>query len=190
MSTSPLKIKRPTLLLLVAFSLALGSCGKAQEAVTEKMIEKTIERPIEKDGTQAKVDLFGGNTRITTTDAQGQTTVVEMSGAKVEPSEIGLPFYPGAEPVAKESVRLQTPREIRVMVALDSTDSFEKIVAFYRDKLRALSAGKTMIDNTSDQDVSMFVSDSGGNNSVSARITRHGNKQRIMLGSTTQVENR
>ncbi len=188
MSTPPLNIKRSTLLVLMASSLALGACGKAQEAVTEKMIEKAIESQIEKDGTQAKVDLSGGNTRITTTDAQGQTSVLEMSGAKVEASEIGLPFYPGAEPVEKESVRMQTPGGSMVMVALDSTDSVEKIAAFYRDKLRAMSTGKTMIDNASDQDVTMLVADSNSKNSVSVSITRQDNKQRITLSSTTQVE--
>jgi hypothetical protein len=182
-----LKTKASTSLALTAL-LVLGACGKAQEAATEKVIEKVIESQLEKDGSHAKVDLSNGQARITTTDAQGQASVMEMGGAKVDASEVGLPFYPGAQVLANENQRVQTPEMRMVMVALDSTDSVEKIGSFYRDKLRALSAGKTMMDNSNDQGVMMVLVDANNENSLVVNVTTKDDKQRITLTSSNQVK--
>lgn len=187
MSMTRLKTKPSTLVALMAPLLLLGACGKAQEAVTEKIIEKVIQSQMEEDGIHAEVDLSDGRTRITTTDAQGQTSVIDVIGAKVEPSEVGLPFYPGAQQVEEENLLMQTPARRMLMVALDSADSVEKIAAYYREALRDRSAGKTLIDNTSDRGGIMLVAGANNDHSLAVNITSHYNKQRITLTKSTPV---
>ena len=67
---------------VLALTLALGACGKVQEKASEKMVEKAIESSMAKDGTQAQVKLGEGGMKVTTTDAAGKTTQMEMGDRK------------------------------------------------------------------------------------------------------------
>ena len=69
--------------LAVLCVLALAACGKASETAAEKVIESQIS----KDGTQAKVNLSEGGMKVTTTDASGKTTQMEMGSAKISEAE-------------------------------------------------------------------------------------------------------
>ena len=80
--------------LVAASAFCLVACGK----VTESAPEKVIESKLSKDGTQAKVDLSGGGLKMTSTDASGKTTQIDVGMAKVSEAGIGLSFYPGTQP--------------------------------------------------------------------------------------------
>ncbi len=167
--------------------LLLTACGKAKEAATEKAVEKMIESQIEKEGGKAKVDLSEGKAKITTTDAKGQTTVMEMGGAQVSASDVGLAFYPGAQPVEKENQRIQTPEQNMVTAVLESKDSTDQIAAFYRDKLRAMASGKTMMDNASGKDVMMILSDEKSEQSYMVNVHDNDEARRVTLTSVTKL---
>ncbi len=137
---------RASMLVTTLAAAALFGCGKAQEAASEKVTEKMIESAIEKDGTQAKVDLSGGSTKITTTDASGKTSQFEMGAAKVGEADVGVPFYPGAAPSEGQSTKISTPEGSAYTVALHSDDAADKVATFYRDKLKAQSEGKQFMD--------------------------------------------
>ena len=132
-------MKRTLTLLAV---LVLAACGKAGETATEKMIESQIS----KDGTQAKVDLSSGGMKITTTDASGKTSQMELGTAKVSEADIGVPFYPGTKPKEGEMTRVTTPDGSIVTVILHSDDAPDKVAAFYRDRLKAQAQGKQFTD--------------------------------------------
>ena len=128
-------MKRTLALLCV---VALAACGKASETAAEKVIASQLS----KDGTQAKVDMSGGGMKITTTDASGKTSQMEMGTAKVSEADVGVPFYPGTAPKDGEMTRIASPEGSMVTVILHSDDAPDKVAGFYRDKLKAQSQGK------------------------------------------------
>ena len=129
-------------LLCLASAAALAACGTATETAAEKMIEAQIA----KDGTQAKVDMSSGGMKITTTDAAGNVSQMEMGTAKVSEADLGLPFYPGTKPKEGEMTKISSPEGSAVTVILHSDDAPDKVAAFYRDQLKANSAGKQFTD--------------------------------------------
>ena len=158
---------------LMMFSLAatagLIACSKAPEKVAEKMIESAMQ----KDGTKAKVDLSSGSAKITTTDASGKTTHVEMGAAKVSESDLGLPFYPGATPGEGGSSKVSTPEGSMYTVLLHTADPADKVAAFYRERLKALSTGKQFMDvSGGDGGANLVLADEQSKNSIQVHITR------------------
>jgi len=136
-------MKRTLALALALVTVAaLAACGKASETAAEKMIESKIE----KDGSKAKVDLSGGGMKITTTDASGKTSQMEMGTAKVSEADLGVPFYPGTKPKEGEMTKVTTPDGSMVTVILHSDDAPDKVAAYYRDKLKAQAEGKQFTD--------------------------------------------
>ena len=129
-----------------ALLAALAGCGKVQEKASEKMAEKAIENAMAKDGTKARVELSGGTASISSTDAAGKTTTMEMGGAKVTEAELGLPFYPGTRPLEGQSTRLNSPDGTMYSVGLHSDDASDKVAGFYRDRLKAQAQGKQFMD--------------------------------------------
>ena len=149
-------MQRTLTLLAAAAAVALAACGKATETAAEKMIESQMA----KDGSKAKVDLSSGGMKITTTDASGKVSQMEMGTAKVSEADLGLPFYPGTQPKEGEATKISTPEGSAVTVMLHSDDAPDKVAAFYRDKLKGASQGKQFTDMSSgDTQMMMLVDD-------------------------------
>lgn len=157
------------MILGFAAAAALVACDKAPEKAAEKMIESAIQ----KDGTKAKVDISGGSTKITTTDASGKTSQLEMGAAKVTESDLGVPFYPGASPAEGSSSKISTPDGSMYTVLLHSADSPDKVAAFYRDRLKAMSAGKQMMDMSGgDGSANLVLADEQAKSSVQVNVMK------------------
>ncbi len=155
--------------LSLAVAVALVACSKAPEKAVEKMIESTIQ----KDGSKAKVDLSGGAAKITTTDASGKTSQIEMGAAKVGEAELGVPFYPGASPAEGSSTKVSTPDGSVYSVFLQSPDSPDKVAAFYRERLKAMSAGKQMMDMSGgDGSANLMLADEKEKTSVQVNVMK------------------
>ncbi len=135
--------------------VVLAACGKASEKAAEKMIESSIS----KDGTQAKVNLSEEGMKVTTTDASGKTTQMEMGNAKISESDLGLPFYPGAKPTEGSSMRIVNGASMSLQQGLHSDDAPDKVAAFYRDKLKAMADGKQLMDVSSNDGASLSLVD-------------------------------
>lgn len=170
---------------LLCGAVVLTACGKATEAVAEKAaqtaMEKAIEHGMAKDGTKAKVDMSSGGVRISATDDKGQVTTTEIGNAKVGEADIGLPFYPGAKQDAQSSSRMEDATRTMATTKLESSDSVDKVATFYRDKLKAQSAGKSMMDNSSADSVSLMLSDSKSDSGTTVHIEKRDNGTEIML---------
>jgi len=133
---------KKNLIVLALLSAGFVACSKAPE----KAVEKAIESAISKDGTTAKVDMSSGSTKITTTDASGKTSQMEIGAAKVGESDLGVPFYPGAKMGEGASSKISTPEGTMYTVMLQTSDAADKVASFYRDQLKGMAAGKQMMD--------------------------------------------
>lgn len=77
-----------------------------------------------------------------TQDANGQSVTVKSSGntvtvgASVDPSQLGVPMYPGARTNSAGTVSY-TGADAGAMAAFNTPDSFEKVYDFYKSKLPA-----------------------------------------------------
>jgi hypothetical protein len=152
-------MNRQVLPVGIAVALALAGCGKVQEKAAEKATEKMIESSMSKDGTQAKVDLSQGGMKVTTTDASGKTVQMEMGSAKISESEMGLPFYPGAQPTEGSGMRMVNGGSSSLQMGLHSDDTVDKVAAFYREKLKSMSEGKQLMDMSSNDGASISLVD-------------------------------
>ena len=129
-------------ILGVAILAVFAGCEKAPEKVAEKVLESAMQ----KDGTKAKVDLSSSGARITTTDASGKSSQVEMGTMNVTESDVGVPFYPGTKPLEGQATKINTPDGSAVTVMLHSDDAPAKVAAFYRERLKGQAEGKQFMD--------------------------------------------
>lgn len=155
-------------------ALLLAACGKAQEKASEAAMEKAIESEMAKSGGgQAKVDLSGGSLKMTTTDASGKTTQMEMGAAQVTEAELGLPFYPGAKQMDGGATRISTGEGSTMSVGLHSADSADKVASFYRDQLKAKAAGKQFMDMSGgDGNATLMLADDKDKSSLQVSVMK------------------
>lgn len=157
---------------VAAISLALGACGKVQEKAAEKAVEKAIESSLSKDGTQAKVNMSEGGMKVTTTDASGKSTQMEMGNAKISEADLGLPFYPGAQPTEGSSMRIVSGNNTSMQVAMHSDDGHDKVAAFYRDKLKSMSEGKKLMEMSHNDGASMTLVDEQAKSTLQVNVSK------------------
>jgi hypothetical protein len=159
--------------------LALAGCGKAQEKVAEKAIESSLS----KDGTQAKVNLSEGAMKVTATDASGKTTQMEMGSAKISEAELGVPFYPGSKPVEGGSMRIANGDSTALTMGLHSDDAPDKVAAFYRDKLKAISEGKQLVDMSMPDGASLSLMDDKTKSTIQVNVGKEDKGSSIMISA-------
>ena len=165
-------MNRCTLPIVIAIAASLGACGKVQEKAAEKATEKMIESSLSKDGTQAKVDLSEGGMKVTTTDASGKTTQMEMGAAKITETDLGVPFYPGATQSEGSAMRVASGNSVSMQLGLHSDDGHDKVAAFYRDKLKAMADGKQLMDMSSNDGASISLIDDKARSTLQVHVTK------------------
>lgn len=98
------------------------------------------------DGTKSKVEIDGAHIDIDSKDgkfkmdADGDTFKMKANdkdssfenGVTITEAELGLPFYPGSTEVKVASMKAETKSERTFISVRQSTDSPEKVIAFYR----------------------------------------------------------
>ena len=155
--------------LPLALVLVLAACGKASETAAEKAIEAQLQ----KDGQKAQVDLSGSTAKVTISDASGQTSRIEVGGAKVTEAEIGLPFYPGASLVENASSKVSSPEGTMATVQLQSPDAPDKVAAFYREQLRSRAQGKaTFADMSTGEAATLMLGGDDGKSGWQVSVSR------------------
>jgi hypothetical protein len=111
-----------------------------------------------------------GGMKITTTDASGKATQMEMGSAQVSEAELGVPFYPGTKPKEGGSMRMVSGAQHHLQVALHSEDTPDKVLAFYRDKLKAMSDGKQMMDMSAGEGAMLTVIDDKTKSAIQVHV--------------------
>lgn len=179
-----------TLALTLTAALCAGllqGCGKVAEKASEAAIEKAIEKEAAKDGTTAKVDLKSGGATVTTTDGQGQTTKMELGGAKVSEAELGVAIYPGAKMKEGTGNRMASPQGQVAMAEFASADAQDKVAAFYREQLKARSAGKQFMDMSTGEGETMFMlGDDKGGQSLQIQVKKADSGSTIFITSALE----
>lgn len=107
-------------LVLVATCALLPACAKKTTIPTQS-------GPV-------TVTQENGNKRVTIAGNQGTT---RMGEGVVDPNSLGLPVYPGATPSKSGAFSAQTKQGGAQIITLETADSFDKVYAFYRDKMPA-----------------------------------------------------
>jgi opacity protein-like surface antigen len=143
------------ILVVAVGALALVACGKATETAAEKVIESQIA----KDGGSATVKLSDGGVKMTTTDASGKTTQLDIGTAKVSEADIGLSFYPGTQPRDGEATKVSSSEGTMFTVILHSEDAPDKVAGYYRDKLKAQAQGKQFTETSGDGSYMLLLAD-------------------------------
>jgi hypothetical protein len=89
------------------------------------------------------VNTPNGPVTVTQDNSVRQATVqtdqgkVTMGQGAVDPNNLGLPVYPGATPSEAGSYSMQTKQGSAQIVTIETHDPFDKVVAFYKDKMPA-----------------------------------------------------
>ena len=126
--------------LLSVTALASTGCKRLAEKAEEKAIERAEEKALEKNGGgQVSINNGGGSMTITT-DAG---TVQLGNGAHIPddfPKEV--PVYPGAKPTA--SIKSSQGTKPVWTVTLETTDSKDKVAAYYKANLSGFTQKSAM----------------------------------------------
>jgi len=131
----------PVILLVLVL---VSGCGRKETYSTP---EGTVTLERRGDTTEVTVDsedgtlkMKGDESKMTVTTEKG-TAVVEIS-PEISEEDIGIPIYPGAK--VEQTVKRTDAEEQQdfAQVHLSTTDSFDKVKAFYQEKLpKATVAG-------------------------------------------------
>jgi hypothetical protein len=176
--------KHHALMLALAGAFVSTGCGKTQQAVTEKVIETSMS----KDGTQAKVNLSEGGMKITTTDAAGKATQMEIGGAQVSEADLGVPFYPGSKPAEGGSMRMVASGSSNFQVGMHSDDAPDKVAEFYREKLKAMADGKQLMDMSSNDGAALTLVDEKAKHTLQVSVSKAEKGSDIAIMSSRSSE--
>jgi len=173
-------------LAVACAGMLLGGCQKAAEVASEKAIEKTIESQMKEGGAkEAKVDLTNGTVKATTVDKDGKTQNFELGNASaVTEADIGLPFYPGATVDSQHVTKLVTNDDMAAMMPLTTSDPVDKVAAFYRERMKAKSAGLQFMDMAQGEgsQVLMLIDEAKGESTqVMVSAGKNGEPSTVML---------
>lgn len=98
------------------------------------------------DGEEVKVDATQGGEsgKVTITDEQGKTTTGEYGAQAVKEEDVGVAFYPGAEVEMGSNISATGgERERMATVSLKTSDGFDAVAKFYKDKY---ATGNTVLE--------------------------------------------
>lgn len=160
------------LAVAVAVAVVLAGCGKQTTSVTTA------------DGQKIKVESASDGAHVTSTDAQGNTVSMDLDNAKLTEADFGLPIYPGATVTPKSSTRIKTPDGTSVTASFESKDSADKVAAFYRELLRARSAGKQLMDDAGGSSVALTLMDGASGTMQQVSVAASGAGASIQMHAT------
>ena len=130
---------------LIASAGLLGAC----QSITEKLAEKAVESAIEsKTGGQVDIDTSKGFS-IKSKNDKGEEVVIDGQSGKVPdnwPKDV--PAYPGAKVTASFTSGKNG------MLMLETADSAEKVLAFYKSSLPSMKEAASM--NTGATSITTF----------------------------------
>ena len=160
--------------LVLAVALVAG-CGKSKRTYISKEGEKVT---ITTDGSPG-----GEGGKIKVESAEGKFSVSHDAGKKkISEAELGAPVYPGAwvegttefENLAGENSRMKN-------VVLVTPDSFEKVKAFYKSRLKGARASWSASDEESQMTTMHYGTD---RDSLNIIITREKDEENTKIAVT------
>lgn len=116
------------LIILVTLFAAVGAGCSSGDTTTTTL----------PDGSKATVSTSKDGMTL-----QGNGTEAAVgAAAKISEEQLHVPFYPGAQMINDKSMSVKTPTEESALAYFTTTDDVEKIVAFYKEKLKGIEFNK------------------------------------------------
>jgi energy-converting hydrogenase Eha subunit A len=109
-------------------------------------------------------------------------TISTGASANLSAADLGVPPYPGASSVNQGSMNMKTPTGSMVTSVFTSTDSADKIIAFYKDKL----GDKASIIQTGNG--TMLSSGQNDKDKVMVTVTPQDGVSKIVILHMTQLK--
>ena len=172
-------------IMLLVVGLALNGCGKAREAMDAAQNVKEAQKVAEggkgtfktdKGDVQVQVepgkDKGEATTKVTTPEGKQTTTSI---GKSVDKAKLGIELYPGA--AVETSANSANDEGGMTMAALTTTDPFDKVAKFYKDKYPKATAQE--VNSGGKQALIMQVG--AGNDMKIVSITEDEGKVKIAL---------
>lgn len=129
------------LVVCLIVSLVLIGCGRKEE--------RTLSTP---DGkVKVTTDGSGKGGRVEIETREGKTVITGEQGGTVSEAELGIPVYPGATLKASTKTQGQERGEV---YHLTTADSWDKVMAFYKSKLKNVK--NTFTQNAGPQNIANF----------------------------------
>lgn len=160
-------------LTVVALGL-LSACDLVTDKLTEKAVEAAVEKAIEgNSGNDVDIDTSGQAVTIKTKNKKGEEVVLQTQTDRLPESwPKDIPPYPGA----KINGSLVTGKG--GMLTLESSDTPDEVMAFYRSKVPQMKQKSEM---KLDQSTMVTFEDDGGKRGLSVVATVEGGKTAIHL---------
>lgn len=158
-----------SLLLLAALVVPMGTGCRA---ITRKLSEKAAEKAIEESTGAKDVDLSSGGIKVQADNGEK----IEIGGGAKMPD--GWPDYAPQYPGSKITAALSSPSG--KTATMESTDSPDKVIAFYKEKLTGGGFKQTVAGNFNGMQTLTMQK---GNNKSNAVLTaqRQGDKTLISV---------
>lgn len=134
------------------------------------------------NGTTVTTDTSGNSQTVTVNSSQGTAT---YGKGAVDPASLGLPVYPNATASDTAGYAAETKEGSGRVVVMATTDSFDKVYAWYRSQMPAGSEQMHMTSGNGD--VATFAEGKQGDKTQKAvQISSAGDKTSIVLSSSAK----
>lgn len=141
------------LLAATGLLLVLAGCSRTEP----ESAEQAAARALEAQGAKAaQVQIQGDSFRATLTQSDGREAQMAVGSGTVNPTDFGVPWYPGAQADAQRSSRLGNADGQVATVVLQTTHGLPEVSAFYRDRL-APQEGRAVRESTTPEGAVSFV---------------------------------
>lgn len=132
----PPAIGAVVLLVLATLLGGLASCSQADPQALDQAAAQAAAQALEAQGAKAaQVQIQGDSFRATLTQPDGRQAQMDVGAGTVNPSDFGVPWYPGAQADAQRSSRLGNADGQVASVVLLTPHGLPQVAAFYRERL-------------------------------------------------------
>ncbi len=132
---------KPAIILSI-LAIAISGCGKSPEpSKTSSEIPATSAAVTTQAPSSVESKQDSAVQCKTSPNLQLPTPI-----ANVTEAELGLALYPGAKQSVGKGFQATGPEGSNVSVDLETNDPPEKVLAFYRERLKAQAEGRELID--------------------------------------------
>jgi hypothetical protein len=147
-------MKRANSVAILAAAAMLASCGSHRAAT------------IQTSSQTATVTTSQDNKNVTVQTKEGTTSI----GQGVDPAKLGAPVYPGAQANEQGAIMSSTDKGTSVMAGFKTSDAFDKVESFYKQRLPAGSE-KMNVATSNGSTASFQVGAVDSNDQVVVQVT-------------------
>lgn len=143
--------------LPLSVGLLLGGCEP--QSPNPSAAEAAADALKAQGAKDAQVQMQTDSFRATLTQGDGRTAQVAVGAGTVNPSDLGVPWYPGATPDPSRTSKVSSLDGQVATVLLSSADRPERVLDYYRERVTAVAGGAVRESRTADGAASLVLAD-------------------------------